>query len=249
MGRRDLKCAADECAFDAVTGQEVCVRHGGVRPERLPGAVAPIDAMPKCGAARRDGGVCRQPAMRGQARCQIHGGKAPNSILHAEQKLGERTVLARAHRYGRPRTIQAVDALADEISRAQGHVDWLEQQLAEQGPTSYLLNVYQAERAHLAKLTQAAINANLDERRRVIANAAMEAMNDAVIGTLKHFGLDSADEQVRQVMSSFLQRAVSTATGAPADQRGAVVQGELVKTDEQVRREVEELAGPPVVDF
>jgi hypothetical protein len=32
-------------------------------------------AAPRCGAKRRDGGSCRQPAMR-NGRCRMHGGKS-----------------------------------------------------------------------------------------------------------------------------------------------------------------------------
>jgi hypothetical protein len=33
------------------------------------------NAAPRCGAKRRDGGSCRQPAMR-NGRCRMHGGKS-----------------------------------------------------------------------------------------------------------------------------------------------------------------------------
>jgi hypothetical protein len=39
--------------------------------ERLEAA----NAAPRCGAKRRDGGSCRQPAMR-NGRCRMHGGKS-----------------------------------------------------------------------------------------------------------------------------------------------------------------------------
>ncbi|WP_283812922.1 HGGxSTG domain-containing protein [Bradyrhizobium rifense] len=33
-------------------------------------------ASPRCGAQTRNGGTCRAPALRGKARCRMHGGAA-----------------------------------------------------------------------------------------------------------------------------------------------------------------------------
>jgi hypothetical protein len=34
----------------------------------------PMQASPRCGAQTRNGGTCRAPALRGKARCRMHGG-------------------------------------------------------------------------------------------------------------------------------------------------------------------------------
>jgi hypothetical protein len=39
---------------------------------------APMLASARCGARIRSGGACRSPAVRGKARCRMHGG-APGS--------------------------------------------------------------------------------------------------------------------------------------------------------------------------
>ena len=36
----------------------------------------PMRASPRCGAQTRDGETCRAPALRGKARCRMHGGAA-----------------------------------------------------------------------------------------------------------------------------------------------------------------------------
>jgi hypothetical protein len=46
--------------------------------------VAPINHTKLRGATRRDDGTCRQPAMRGQARCCKHGMKTANALAKAE---------------------------------------------------------------------------------------------------------------------------------------------------------------------
>jgi hypothetical protein len=41
---------------------------------RVMAQLANIRAAPRCGAKTRAGGVCQCPAVRGRARCRIHGG-------------------------------------------------------------------------------------------------------------------------------------------------------------------------------
>ncbi len=39
-----------------------------------PRNTTPMLASPRCGAGTRSSGVCRAPAVRGKARCRMHGG-------------------------------------------------------------------------------------------------------------------------------------------------------------------------------
>ena len=67
-------CSVEGCRFREVPGQGVCVEHGGVKEKPSRYGPAPIDHMRLCGARRRDGGLCRQPPIRGAATCRLHGG-------------------------------------------------------------------------------------------------------------------------------------------------------------------------------
>jgi hypothetical protein len=44
-----------------------------------PNRIGSANAAPRCGARRRDGGSCRQPAMK-NGRCRLHGGKSTGPI-------------------------------------------------------------------------------------------------------------------------------------------------------------------------
>jgi hypothetical protein len=213
MGRLDPKCATPGCKYIAVVDDTRCVRHGGVPPQRTSG-VAPLDHMKLCGATRRDGGTCRQPAMRGQARCYKHGGKAPNSLAKAQETLVQTAALEAARRFGLPRNISPLDALAEELHRTQGHVDWLAEQVASHGDVNpAVLAVYQAERAHLMRITQQAISVGLDERRIKVSEMALEAMQTAILATLDDFGIETDQSYVREALARRLEQTLTRRAG------------------------------------
>ena len=49
-----------------------------INPMRLD-LLALMRAAPRCGARCRDGSPCEAPAVRGQRRCRMHGGKLPGA--------------------------------------------------------------------------------------------------------------------------------------------------------------------------
>jgi hypothetical protein len=77
-----------------------------------------VDA-PRCGARNRAGHPCRAPAMRGKARCQMHGGKStgPRTLAGRERAAkaslthGYYTSEAIAERRRVREVITAIDAL------------------------------------------------------------------------------------------------------------------------------------------
>jgi hypothetical protein len=88
-----------------------------------PRAKAPIDHMPKCTAHRtRDGQPCQHPAMRGQAVCTHHGGKAPQNIESAAlriQRIAEGPALRRLEDLVESRNeAVALGAVKDALDRA-----------------------------------------------------------------------------------------------------------------------------------
>ena len=47
----------------------------------------PMQRAPKCGAKTRLGTPCRAPAIRGKARCRMHGGNSPGRpIIHGRYR-------------------------------------------------------------------------------------------------------------------------------------------------------------------
>jgi len=64
-----------------------------------PGNVAPMKANPRCGAKTRKGTPCHAPAVRGKARCSMHGGAKRSGVPQGKQnalKHGLTTAEARA---------------------------------------------------------------------------------------------------------------------------------------------------------
>ena len=63
--------------------------------------LARLTAAPRCGARTRSGGTCKAPAVRGRARCRMHGGKstgAPKGSRNGNFKTGEWTKETEAER-------------------------------------------------------------------------------------------------------------------------------------------------------
>jgi hypothetical protein len=225
MGRLDPRCATPGCKFIAVVDDTRCVRHGGTPPQRTSG-VAPIDHMKLCGATRRDGGTCRQPAMRGQARCYKHGGKTPNALAKAQETLVEAAALQAARKYGLPRDISPLDALREELARTQGHVDWLAEQIGHDTNPA-ILAVYQAERAHLMRITQQAISIRLDERLRKLHEGSLEVLETALLATLDDLGVNADQVLVRETLARRLEQALLISN--PSVDRDDVIDAEVIR--------------------
>ena len=94
----------------------------------------PMQQAERCSARTRAGGTCKSPAVRGAARCRMHGGKgsgAPNGNRNAQRHgLYTKEVLAReakVRELGRRlrATIKVVEVAtsADTRSAAQPPVD------------------------------------------------------------------------------------------------------------------------------
>ncbi len=178
-----------------------------------------------CGKRRKsDGKPCRQPAIRGTSCCRLHGGSAPQVRRKAAERVAEAAAVELAHRYGLPRDVAPVDALREELARTQGHVDFLEQQVASQPLDAGLLAVYAAERSHLAKLADAMVRTKVDERRSVLAEQAVEGFELALNRIVRDLGHDPDSTFVRNVVARNL-RAI---TGPSQPRRDAVIDVEVV---------------------
>jgi hypothetical protein len=235
-------CSVEGCRFREVPGQGVCVEHGGVREEPPRCGPAPLDHMRLCGARRRDGGLCRQPPIRGAATCRLHGGSAPQVRRRAAERVVEARAIELARQYGVPREISPLEALTEELARTQGHVDWLAAQLDHRNDPQWL-GVYQAERAHLARLAQAMapLLEKAEQQRAVLSERTIDQLDLTFTGILGELGHDPGSDAVRAVVARHLRRVLDPTATLP-DARG----GEPVILDGEVR---DDQRGPEPVAF
>lgn len=172
---------------------------------------------PLCGANKRQGeGSCKQVAgwattHVGEGPCKLHGGSTWSVSKGSHLRLAEKRIRTEMATYGLPIETSPADALLSEVHRTAGHVAWLQHQVAEleehelvwgrtkdkwggedRGTTEeakphVLLTLYQAERAHLVKVSAEAIRCGIEERRVKLAEsqgALVAGVIRAILGDL-----------------------------------------------------------------
>lgn len=175
---------------------------------------------PICGALRSKNfaedpdnpGVCCQPAGWGTdhlgfGRCKFHGGNNPNGKKAAERERVAKELAEREaelmQMYGREVEIDPHTALAQEVQRTAGHVQWLGNRIREMeserdlisetmmGNTmSIWLQIYMNERDRLINVSKVAIAAGVQERTirlaeeqgRLIATVIRDILLDKELG-------------------------------------------------------------------
>lgn len=189
----------------------------------------------KCSAHNRAGKPCGRRPLKGQKVCQLHGGKAPQSLRAGERRLE----LEKAQRkFGLPREIAPDQALLEEVHRTAGHVAYLQtkvQQLdeaalvwgtteikdktggddwghtqVEKAQPSIWYELYARERLHLTNVCKAALAAGVEERRVRLAEAQGQVLASVIQKILAD--LDLSPEQSRrapQVASKHLRLVAS----------------------------------------
>ncbi|MFE9448277.1 hypothetical protein [Streptomyces sp. NPDC006739] len=70
-------------------------------------------------------------AMTGQNVCQMHGGKAPQNLAKAKERITEQRAAEIVATYGRKIETTATEALLDEVQWTAGHVAWLRERVQE----------------------------------------------------------------------------------------------------------------------
>jgi hypothetical protein len=165
-----------------------------------------------CGGRRRDdsGETCRRPAgwgtnHPGHGPCKLHGGSTPNHAKAAQREAASDAVAT----YGLPREVEPAQALLEEVHRTAGHVAWLAQvinagtpgdlsQWSEAGrKPSVFVDLYQGERAHLARVAKSALDAGIAERQVRMAEAQGELLAGVIRRVLD--ALDLTPEQAARV--------------------------------------------------
>lgn len=172
-----------------------------------------------CGAkAKSTGEACRNPPVPGAKRCRFHGGGAPQVRAKARERLAEERARRAMATYGLPIVTSPADALLDEVHRTAGHVAWLRERVeeleahdvvwgttqiktggqdgghTEAAEPNVWLKLYQAERAHLVKVSAEAIRCGIEERRVRLAEAHGALLADLIRGILADLGL-TAEQQ------------------------------------------------------
>lgn len=193
------------------------------------------EARARCGARTRDGDGCVNRPMHGQARCRMHGGSTPVAKAAAERRQLEARAAALATTYGLPVEIDPVDALLGELWRTQGVVLWLGEQIRLLAPEAVtwgltevrdvgasqfvgedrteamrvhaLVDLYQRERAHLAKVSRDCVSVGIElklaQRMEAIGADVMAKLGQV----LRALGHDPDDPTVLRLVVAVLRGA------------------------------------------
>lgn len=135
------------------------------------------------------------------------------------------------------------EVLLAEIQRTVGHVTWLGKQLSRCAPEDFVkslwlsrrqsgwiapteidqtaldaagslwVELYIAERRHLASICRTALAAGIEERRLRYAERLGEKIADTLTGVLEELGVDTENDTVREVIYRWLTNAESDSSG------------------------------------
>ena len=168
----------------------------------------------------------------------MHGASAPQVRRRAAERVVEARAVELARQYGVPRDVLPMQALTEELARTQGHVDWLAAQLDHRNDPQWL-GVYQAERAHLARLAQtmAPLLEKAEQQRAVLSERTIDQLQLALTGILGELGHDPSSDAVRAVVARHLRRVLDPTATSSSEFSGTpgVLEGEV--QDDQRRPE------------
>lgn len=191
----------------------------------------------KCNARTRSGKYCSRPSgwgtdHIGQGRCKLHGGSTP---LH--EKAAEIAVAREAvNTLGLSREIHPMEALLEELWRTAGAVQWLgdkvnsieeEKLVAPSGGgqgaiPEWKVNVWvgfwQAERAHMAKVSKLCLDAGIDERKVKLAEHQGQMIAKVLQAVIDDLELSAKQKElVPELVRKHLSvAAAELGEGAPA---------------------------------
>lgn len=202
------------CKHKPDAGRETCKAHHPEGDQRRP---PPPDAE-RCTANNRESGErCRLRHEPGGTVCaQFHGGAAGHIRAKARVRAREQGARAMVDTYGLPVEVTPEQAILAEVHRTAGHIAWLEQQIRALDPEALIwgvtrvkeggedrgtteeagvhvwLKLYQAERAHLAKVAADAIRVGIEARQVKLAEEHGSLVAQAIRGILADLKLTAA---------------------------------------------------------
>ena len=152
----------------------------------------------RCSAHTKTGRPCGQPPMAGQTVCRKHGGKAPQNLAAAEQRLLFRRAVLEVETLGLPREVDPHTALLEELHRTAGAVQWLgavvaDLELGHVAGDSVWVRLYADERDRLVKVAKTCVDVGIEERRVRLAESAGAQLAAVVRAVLDRLQL--SDEQ------------------------------------------------------
>lgn len=166
--------------------------------------------------SKRTGEQCGQYAPSGSVVCRWHGGEAPRSKNAAHKRQQRSHAEEAVQVYGLPRDVDPHTALAEEVARTAGHVAWLNAKLQQAREDNDLtetvyteggshikpsvwLELYQKERAHLAKVSRDAIAGGVQKRQVELAEQQGALIARVIDGVLSDLGVRDHPEAPKVV--------------------------------------------------
>jgi hypothetical protein len=155
--------------------------------------------------------------------------------------------------------IDPAEVLLQEIRRTAGHIEWLREQIQLSDPTTFVkslwlvrrqsgyinpreidlsafsdagslwVDLYLAERKHLAAICRTALAAGIEERRVRLAERQAENLGRAIIGMLGDLGIDAEAEEVRSTVYRWL--ILATTGGEPESNKVLPIEGKVLGSD------------------
>lgn len=178
------------------------------------------------------GKPCRQQRMTGQTKCKLHGGRSPQALRKAEERVTQEKIAELARTLGDP--IVGKDPgeiIAEQIAWRAGHVAWLRSRVhaldpaalgwvrtvekigAESGLTfeakvNVWLQMYWEASDRLERLCLDAMKYGLAERQVRLAEQQADQMVRFIDGVLHELGFDPTEPETAGVVERHL-RAVA----------------------------------------
>lgn len=174
-------------------------------PHGRAGGIASGKARDKhalCGAKRRSNGKpCRLFAGQrtdhpGIGSCYLHGGSTPTHKRHAVKVEAKR----RAPKFGEPRKVMPGEALLEMLWCAYGQVFWLADEIAKHKDLSsfearVLIQSHKDERDRVARVSEAALRAGVQERALRLAEMYGEVIARLLQGVIGELKLTSGQQR------------------------------------------------------
>ena len=169
-----------------------------------------------CGARTRSGGHCRRQTMRGQARCDMHGGKSPQALRAAERRMERDRVSAAITRLGVavPEGADPLEVLSRALSVAAGDLEAMRVQVSTVEPddaSNPTVRLYAESLDRAGRLAKIAADTNLAERQAAISEANIRVVADAVRRAMDAVPLDLNS---RQALVNAVSRELRAVGGA-----------------------------------
>jgi hypothetical protein len=196
-------------------GKPTCAGHSKRERRRAEAAGEPRDVP------------CPNWPMKGQRVCRSHGGSAAQNRAAGERRHREEQARAAVVTYGLPREVEPAQALLEEVHRTAGHVTWLGDLVAEleRGELaqwseaagrrpSIWVELYQTERAHLARVAKSAIDAGIAERQVHLAEQQGELLAVVIRRILDDLAL--SPEQAARLPDVVPRHLRALTAGGPA---------------------------------